>query len=267
MYFTYADAIEHVSAYLGKDVSRYGASAVRRAIQSALLELPSHHDWTYYQTAGRVVTAAPYNSGSVAYTESTRAVTLTGGTWPAWAAYGLLRIGQVYYEIETRDSGTQLTLKEATTPGENLAAGTTYELVRDTYPLPSDFVTGGTILVAGESTFLRPRTLQDLIAARRTNDGPAKPEYHATVTGQLRDGKLAVTLFPAPDQRYALDFGYRRRPRDLVVESQAAGTVTVTSGSAVVAGQGTAFSARHVGTIFRAGADAKPPTGAPGMLP
>lgn len=266
-YYTYADAIEHVSAYLGKDVSRYGASAVRRAIQSALLDLPTHHNWTYYQAAGRVVSVPQYSTGSVEYAEATRELTLTDGTWPTWAAYGIVYIDNVAYTVESRTSGTVLVLAEATTPGDDLDAGTSYAIVRETYPLPEDFVTGGDMVIASEGQFLEFRPQMDLISARRTNEGPGKPQYFGTVSGQARDGKMAVQFWPPPDLRYSFDFSYRRRPREAVIEEAKDGKASVTADSAVVTGTGTAFSQRHVGCVMRLSADGNPPTGRTGVRP
>ena len=55
------------------------------------------------------------------------ALPVSGGGWPAWAADGRLTVNGVTYRINSRDSGTQITLEDTTV---NVAAGATYTLKR-----------------------------------------------------------------------------------------------------------------------------------------
>lgn len=73
-----------------------------------------------------------YDTPSTAYATGTVSVsagvaTLTGGTWPAWAAQGTLRISNRRYKVNTRDSDTQITLYD-TSASES--AGSSYSIVR-----------------------------------------------------------------------------------------------------------------------------------------
>lgn len=269
-FVTYADLLEHVAAYTGKGVDAQATAAVRRAAQQAVRELQAYHPWSYYRYLGRVATVAQYLTGTVAYDHTggayERVLTLSGGTWPTWAGYGVVVIADVAYPAEERKSATELTLKEEANPGADLSAGTGYVLARDTYPLPDDFQAAGDFVVAADSIPLTYRDPAELVKYRRTNLGPAKPLDCAVVGGQLRDGKMALKLWPPPDLAYQIDFDYRRRPRPCVLDDQSDGTVTVTAGSAAVTGTGTSFGQRLVGSIIRLGRDSKNKPGGLGSV-
>jgi hypothetical protein len=78
---------------------------------------------------------------------------------------------------------------------------------------------------------------------------------------------MALRLYPPPDAVYQADYIYQRQPRLLRTDDHSTGTVTTTSGSASVTGSGTAWAARHVGTVFRVSRSAAKPTGPAGANP
>lgn len=92
------------------------------------------HQWSFLKPVLRITTSAPYSTGTVTIVDGV--VTLAGGTFPTWAAGAELQVGGANYEVETRDSGTSLTLRDLTV---DAAALTTYELVRTAYDMPADF--------------------------------------------------------------------------------------------------------------------------------
>lgn len=57
-------------------------------------------------------TSTGYSTGMIAIVDGV--VTLTGGTWPSWAADGYLNFNGTPLEVATRDSSTQLTLVDTT---------------------------------------------------------------------------------------------------------------------------------------------------------
>lgn len=72
---------------------------------------------------GRVI----FDQGTVEIVDGV--VTLAGPEdWPAWAADASLWIGETEYDVDTRDSDTQLTLVDT---GVNVSAGTAFELLSD----------------------------------------------------------------------------------------------------------------------------------------
>jgi hypothetical protein len=74
-----------------------------------------------------------YTTGTIEYVHTGSAneleVTLSGGgTWPAWAATGVITILGVEYTVDARISTTILTLDSSSNPGANVAASTAYSL-------------------------------------------------------------------------------------------------------------------------------------------
>ena len=106
---------------------------VDRFINDGLRQFYDAHDWTFLKPYTTLELNAAYSTGTV--TIASGVVTLAGGTFPSWAAAGMLRIDGVDYSVNTRDSDTQLTLDDTTL---DAAAGTTFELHQDDYDLPDD---------------------------------------------------------------------------------------------------------------------------------
>ena len=94
------------------------------------------HDWSFLMPAASIALNASYSTGTVAATNGV--VTLSGGTWPAWAAAGEISISGTNYSVNTRDSDSQLTLDD-TSSASDAASSTSYSLHQDDYDLPDDF--------------------------------------------------------------------------------------------------------------------------------
>ena len=135
---TYKDLTDHLVDYLGSTVSGENERLARNAVQNAYRECCTTHRWAYYYAKGRLNTVAPYTTGTVAYDDTggayERLLTLTGGIWPSWAAYGHVLVNNVPYQIAERIDDTRVTLTEMTNPGADVAAGTTYSLRRGYVP-------------------------------------------------------------------------------------------------------------------------------------
>lgn len=266
MYVTFADLLDHALSYLGGDAGRANSDKARRAVLSAYQDLPTRHPWKHYQTVGRVVTVASYTTGTVAYDHTgganERQLTLSGGTWPSWAASGTIVISDVPYDVETRVSDTIITLGTAQNPGADVAAGTSYTLYQDTYAAPSDLLTGYELTVDAVGDRLAYRTASEWAQLRRVNTGPGKPRMFCLTGDGTAAGGLVIRLFPAPDAIYPIDMLYKRRPRALAIDRKEEGTASVTSASATVTGSNTAFTSAMDGAVIRLSSDSKTaPTG------
>lgn len=269
---TFADLLDHAHAYLGANPDRPATAGARRAVQTAYQTLPTRHPWKHLQTIGRIVTVAPYSTGTVEYDHTggtyERQVTLTGGAWPAWAADGVLVINDVPYDVSARKSGTVLTLPATQNPGDDVAAGTSYTLYRDTYEMPTDYMSGDRMVLDTCGSYLLYKDGGDFAGLRRRNTGPAKPETFSVAWGQGEGASLSCRFWPAPDAVYPVDFQYKRRPRSLALDRIEAGTVSVTASSATVTGVGTAFTAAMIGSVIRVAYDGTTsPTGLDGASP
>lgn len=266
---TYNDAVEHLIAYAGGDAQAKTVSDCQRAVVTAYREFNASYRWSYLWQRGRLSLVAPYSTGTITYTHSTRALTLASGTWPTWAEFGTVLISSVAYEVASRDSGTVLTLSVNSNPGANVAAGTSYSIYRDTYPMPCDFQSTHDMIESSTSHVARFVSPQEWLSCQRPTSSTGKPNWFTVTTDPNYMGTMAARFSPRPDQAYSFDFIYSRRPRQLVIHDYHDGTVTTTSGSATVTGTSTAFADKHIGSVIRFGAagETSSPTSLQGTLP
>lgn len=96
------------------------------------------HQWSFLFPFAELELTPAYATGTIAIAAGV--VTLTGGTFPSWAAEGDLWVTDDdavrRYTVNTRDSNTQVTLNDTTVA---VTAGATYSLKRHYYHLPADF--------------------------------------------------------------------------------------------------------------------------------
>jgi hypothetical protein len=270
---TYKDLVDYCLDYAGGDVTVENRRKARRAIQTAYRDMAKDHRWRYYLMIGRLNTVADYDTGTIAYDHTggtyEREVTLTDGTWPSWAADGIIVIDNVTYEVEDRKSSTVITLKEFTNPGEDVAAEETYQLYKDTYRLPDDFQEAAEWIIADESKILQNISPQDFNSLLRAQWSPAAPWAYTYTGHQDYQGGMAVRFFPPPDDNYACNYLYKRYPRGMRIEEYKAGVVTTSSGSATITGSGGAsFTSSMVGSVIRiSSSTTEEPTGFDGGNP
>jgi hypothetical protein len=101
---TYYDLIEVGLDYLGAQVGGSALRDVKRAIQAAAREFSAAKKWNYYRTLGRILTQAPYSTGTIEYdhcvTPDHEILTRQG-----WKTYDQLMIGEDVMCYD-HDSGT-----------------------------------------------------------------------------------------------------------------------------------------------------------------
>lgn len=269
---TYKDLINHCSDYLGGSTSDETERYARRAVQAACREITNGRRWSYYLNRLRIVTDASQTTGSVEYDHTggtyERQLTITDATWPSWAKLGTVLISDVPYEVADYKSSTVLTLSSTSNPGDDLAAGTSYTIFRDTYVLPQDFIAIEELINVGNSFGLTYKHPGEWLTMQRTNHGPTTPRIF-TITGDPNYfGSLAIRFFPAPDDTYQVDGIYQRRPRALTLDEYELGTASVSVSGTTVTGSGTNWTDALVGGVIRFSADAvNNPTGLDGANP
>ena len=111
-------------------------------IRGMLREIYAAHPWSFLRQELTIVTSTPYSTGTIAIASGV--VTGTGTVFPSWAAHGWLYVDGVAYEVNTRGGDTSLTLDDLTV---TVASGATYELVRFSYAMETDFAGFATPLV------------------------------------------------------------------------------------------------------------------------
>ncbi len=252
---TFKDLIDHLTDWVGANPGAEVQRDARRSILGGLRDLSTAHRWSYFYSRGKLHLSAPYATGTIAYDHtggaSERLVTLSDGTWPSWAALGILVLDNIGYEVSSRLSDTEITLTSASNPGEDVAADTSYSLYRDTYPLPTDLVSIGQIILASQARCLSFEHPNSWLERQRIFHGQSQP-YAYTVRGSPDYlGNMAISFYPPPDQDYQAEYIYQRLPRDLKLDEYKTGSASTTSGSTTVTGAGTNWTSRLVGTVFR----------------
>ena len=266
---TYQDAIEHLADVFQFDRAGRIQRNMRRAVEEAYRELSQQGYWSYYRRRAILATAASQQTGTIAYDNSTRIVTLTGSTFPSNAQAYRLIIGNTHYDIASRTDSTHLVLSEQSNPGADVASGTSYTLYRSEYLLPTDFRRLLNLYDTSQRRMIEiieDSTEQMLQVAALWS--PGVPLYAAIRnTGETLDRLSLIFTAPPVDARN-YDIMYDARPRPFVIpESYSDGTVSVSSGSTALTGTSTVFPSNCAGCVIRFSANADDlPTGPYGAL-
>lgn len=268
---SYHDIVDHLLDHFGGLEDGRNLKMTKRATLSAYRQLPTLYNWSYYYKRGRVSTVAAYSAGTIAYDHTggtyERQVTLTSGTWPSWAARGIVQVDNVNYDVYERKSDTVITLSESN-PGADLAASTKYTLSRDAYPLPFDFQSADQLRNVNKNwtwpSYVSPG---EWLEAHKTLEASNDPRIHTVMADPDYYGTMSVFFYPPPSDAANYDFIYQRDPLPLQVESYTDGTITVPLQSSTVTGTGTAFTSSMKGSVIRFGTTSDLPTGIEGLKP
>lgn len=248
---TYNDLTTHVIDYFGAAVDERNLRYARRAVQMAYYDVANSKTWAYYFKNGTITTVGAYNTGTIAYDNTAKTVTLSGGSWPSWAALGTILINNVPYDVATRTSATVLTLGAAN-PGADVTAGASYTIYQDAYQFPVDFLNTDEMV-----NFSNPMIMSYLgeagwLALHRVMRTAAVPTSWCIFPSHKSHGILEMRVYPFPDTAYRLDFIYQRRPRPLTIDSYDVGSASITVlGSATLTGTGTSWNDCMVGSVLR----------------
>lgn len=257
---TYQDCVEHLVDWNGGNAGDHTLRELRRAIKSAISEIAAVRQWRYLNRIASVNLNAQYNTGTIAYDATggtyERQVTLTTGTWPSWAANGVLRVtynsATCDFPIDRRISSSIVTLVSDPAPADDIASGTSYTLYQDAYTLPVDFLAIGQVYP--NQTTAHVWGQQDQHAARRLGGSSGLANSYTIRQDRKTPGRSAIYLDGWPTAAGTVEFQIRCLPRALVYSGYQArdrqGKVSI-SGQAVT-GDGTAFESGMVGSVFRA---------------
>lgn len=255
---TLADAVEHLVDGVNATGLPEERRKARRAVLEAYREFPNRDEWAYYTRTGQVRTQSNQTDGTCSYDHTggteKRLVTLSGATVPDDGAWFTLKVGDVEYPVEAVISSTTFTLPEFSNPGEDIAAGTSYELFRAIYPVPVDWRTGSAPVSL--SNWLDPVYVppDQLLEARQANNTPQGWQQWYTIRGGGQQYSGFVFEFqPPPNAARTFDFVYQADPRPVGLigtgVEYSAGTVAV-SGTTVT-GTTTAWTSRMIGCVIR----------------
>lgn len=267
------DLVERLLSSLGGDASRPAHNDIRRAIVDAYRELVNVHNWTYLVSMGRLFLQPAQTTGTITYDHTggayERLLTLAGATWPSWAEQGYVRIGDVVSWVKYRIDDTRLQLEEVDNPGQDIAAGTSYEIDQDTYELPEDFIASASPSPEanwGSMTYMSPAEYLQTLRYLASPGG--QPRFYTFTGSRKAPGRLVLRIHPAPSTFETLDFSYKRKCRDIQVWDAHDGKATISGGSSTVTlANGGAFTPRMAGSTIRFSDTVEPPTPLEGSNP
>jgi len=178
---------------------------IEECIKDGLHDVYAAHRWSFFRPVKEITTTAPYDTGTVTVVDGV--VTLATGTFPSWAAVGVLKVDSDYYDVDTRDGDNQITLEDTSV---DVDAGTSYELGRPEYDLPTAFeaIEGDLAYEPGQSDFYPPvRQKHDGEIRRLRQDDPYhdRPIYYGIRTVEFDPtvgSRRRISLYPTPDATY-----------------------------------------------------------------
>lgn len=269
---TYSDCVDHLMDFIGSDAADSSVRReCRRAAQMALDEVANLHRWSYYVQIGRVVTSASYDTGTIEYDHTgganERQLTLTTGTWPSWAANGVVIISGVPYDVYSRVSDSIVTLAATSNPGADVASGTSYSIHRDSYPLPTNFACVlSPVLDVSSKIHLSYVKPSDWFSQQTWQPTPGVP-WSYTITGDPNYQDIStMRLNPPPSSQTRYGFVYKRHPRRLAIDEHREKTITASS-TTITGATGSAFTSQMVGCVIRPSTTSEDVTGLAGNNP
>lgn len=277
--YAYQDLVQHLVDLLGGGALAANQREFHAAVQGAYQEVANTRDWQSLVRQGRLVTSAPYSSGTIQFQSSSGSypnqVTLTttdGSVWPSDAIYGTLRVNNVNAEISLRVDDHNLQLDPHVTFPEDWPAGTTYTWFRSHYYLPADFRRTNELLYEGTQWISNYIPQADMLRLERIVSAGGYPTHFSVIASPRLIGSWELWLYPYPNQVASVDFIYGSAPRQISFTgyepNSTAGTVTISPGSNTVTGTGTQFSAAMAGSLIRVSSDTdQQPSGIGGLNP
>jgi len=190
---------------------------INDCLHDGLRRVYAAHDWSFLHPVADVSTTAPYSTGTV--TVASGVVTLTGGTFPSWAADGVFQVNNRYYSVASRGGDTQLTLD---TTSVTIATAANYQLARPEIPLDAAFdaVSNDSDLTyypSPESWYPPVKWRHDSTIRQLEGNNPEfdRPVFYSVRTVRFDPtvgSRKVLALYPAPDKVYTLRVPMILRP-------------------------------------------------------
>tara|TARA_R100000808_G_scaffold8956_2_gene24946 strand:+ start:8153 stop:9118 length:966 start_codon:yes stop_codon:yes gene_type:complete len=223
MVASYSTLLARVGHFLFGKRSSFSADQttdIEECIHDGLKTVYAAHPWSFFRPIAEITTVAPYATGTVAIASGV--VTLSGGTFPAWAASGVMKVGSTYYDVNTRDSNTQITLEDTSVA---VSAGSSYELGQHEYDLPTSFesIANDSDLhyEPGQADWYPPVTQRhDGFIRHKLQDDPYfdRPVCYSVRTVAFDPdvgSRKCLALYPTPDAVYVLKVPMILRPTQI----------------------------------------------------
>lgn len=196
-------------------------TTLQQIVNDAIAWVATSKFWEFYKTYGDLTLREPYSTGTLAISNASTTVTLTGGTFPSWAASGKLKIGNKVYRIASRTSGSVVVL--ATAWAEDAETAATFTIFQDEYTLASDCLKFGRPF-AGQGWGLTgsPSSFEQVLEAQNSfMYGQGYPSMFC-VHASGGTPKLLIYPYPSSSEDVQLAYWYYRKPAALVNSSDVA---------------------------------------------
>lgn len=220
MAVSYLNLKERVGHYLfgvRSDFTFDQLADIEDCIQDGLQRVYAAHDWSFFRPVVDVTTTAPYATGTVSV--SAGVVTLTGGSFPSWAADGIFKVNSGYYSVASRDGNTQITLDSNSV---TVAAGSDYQLARPEIPMQVEFeaIANDSDLTyyPSDSSFYPPvkqRGDQAIRKFEQSNPEFGRPVFYSVRTDMFDPtvgSRKVLAFYPTPDEEYTMRVPMLLRP-------------------------------------------------------
>jgi hypothetical protein len=193
-----------------------------------LFEDRNSHKWSFLTPVTTLDVVAPYSTGTVAIDNGLTTMTLTDGTWPAWAStHGSIVIDSTEYTIASGPVGQEIELSVAWAEDTETAAE--FVLKHDgNYDLPDGFagMIGNMVVetenyhpdikVVGEGVIRSSRQQNPQLSLSGSTTGPfyaaIRPKVQVTTTGQ----RFEIMFYPLPNTALTISYAMRLLPEMLV---------------------------------------------------
>lgn len=227
------------------------------SIGRAYSDISGQAYWNYLRRRTQINVNASYSTGTIAYTASTRTLTLTGGTFPTNATSCDVIIARNVYTVETRTDGTHLVLTSGSCPVDDIASGTAYSIVQTQYILPADFVELRGITELSTLWRVIYCSPEQMLAQTQWWGTPTTSWYY-TILGAGTSGRMYIQFAPPPSAARTFSLIYQAKPRPPVLTgAYSTGTIATTAGSTTATITGGSLPVTlSSGCILRIGATA-----------
>jgi hypothetical protein len=252
---TAMDLQERLILMLGGKADDDSVTDIRTAIRQALRTVSAEHTWPYYQNYLTLNTNATYTTGTITYTASTRVCTIAGGTWPTWAEQGVVIIDTLHARVETRTSGTSVTINADDAPVDDYTG--TFTIYQYQFTLNTDYNirSVGKIQVDQSNwlEYVNPTCFETDVRRQYLTTG-GRPRWFTISRDTQHRGQNVISLWPYPTTALRCRMGYVRHPYDVKTWGYQTGTVNTLTTTAV-SGIDTVFNQNHVGCVLRTYSD------------
>jgi len=263
--WTYADAVERLLDRFSQKGTALEYRRAREAVLMAYQELPGKKlgGWSYFKRRLQMVTEASYSTGTVTYDAATRTFTLTGGTFPANAIYGNIRVNGVSYPVQSRTSGTAVVIRSQGAPAADITDATDFEWYREAYPFPCNWWRMDELVDIDDFRGLKYVSASNALQMKHSynNQTINRPEWYTIRNDDRYANSLSLILGPPPNSVRTYEATEYQGGRPLEVFEYATGTVAVTADTTTVTGTGTSWNTTtHVGAVIRFDTSTTAPT-------